>query len=332
MTTKSINIKGLWSSLYPSSKMEIISYIPNGYMELSGGNHWLSIIFSHCVLWILSLLPFIFFYLKFGYSLILTILCLLAVYFLVVFTGIMVLRARSKEYSREEIRFTPNGIYLKDDKNSPEYKKVKTSSLVDAKIILTGHTLKFMIYGLDSPYFKFKPSSFSSELPSSRKILQSIVSILDLEIHHEVRLGTSLIFDLKAVDRQSYQPKYYHIQELPDKLILRAKHNEDSLYLVPGVIEVLLEDRIFRYRWQTPFFLSIDMKEILTFDIDVVDKTKTKSIHWYVEGQVYVITRGGGKHKVFVANQQVDRQEEIMKLDLLRDFEYLKYYLSEKLN
>ena len=175
--------------------MNVKSYKPNEKIEFEGSNNWNTLLLVHFAL--LTIVGIVLFNpLEFLWESVLgrgTIL--LTIFVAGSFSYNIIKSARNSKYIKEQIKFSKEGIYFNHKKNSEEGRLIKTETLKNLKFIYDGRLFKFILFGLDKPYFEFAVSPNSKFNPDD--FLNDFSNVLNLDIKDGAQFGNRSIIELQ---------------------------------------------------------------------------------------------------------------------------------------
>ena len=339
------------SYLNPSFEMTVEKYVPYSRLELSGVNNWWSLLLAHGILAVVAGTLFYLFIPLFEAYLLVKLLYFFIGYQLLSFSSIRITAARNSNYMKEIVRITPNGITLSSSKKSRRFKEVNISSLQDMKVVIEEGRLKFMIYGFDRPYFEFKPVLNHSDLSSLQKFLTAIFAILDLKISREQNFHPSIILELSSKHSETedlskstvdsggnrkvdndiskpiadpYRPKHINLKKFNGNLLVNERREPG---FVPVKLEVLVDQDLMKFTYDWLLVRKVKISDITDYKISIwsrVDRNQR-----YIEGALYASSERTKRKEIFVLRRVITKKEQLLKLEMLKDLEYIRDTIEE---
>lgn len=347
-----------FDKMSPSFEMNIQSFIPNESIGLIGRNNWNNLVITHSLLIIVSIVLIYFAinsrwfenYILFRF---LTISLFIAI-------GEFVYRtfknARHSTYLKEEIKFNKEGILLNAKAGGKHTKLVKREGLKHFNLIYDGQRFKFLLYGLDKPYFEF--AILENEQLSPNAFLDNFINIFDLEIQESATFTLRTILTLKQKQHQKgkskklkltkntrqlaadkspsvksksvkkYKPKGFYYYQLKAGLIIEQNLGKEVM-AIPNKIGV---SRLQKMIWYRNFFFfkkEIKFSEIKKYDFGV-ERRIVKS-RKYIEGILVIITVDDKKKKIFTIERELEKQQELVELEVLKDLRFLRQLIKKEI-
>ena len=180
--------------VYPSFGINFKSYEAGNKIELIGSNNWYTLVFTHLLILVLTIIILILAYNFMWDSIFIRGGSMILLYLAGSFSYKTIKEAQGSKYINEIIRFDKMGIYLGHDKNANSGKLIKAERLNKIKVISDGISFEFFLFGRTKPSFEFSINPTNNLKPE--KLLEDISKLLKLEIKNGANLGKSSIIEL----------------------------------------------------------------------------------------------------------------------------------------
>ena len=329
--------------------MDVKSYESNDKIEFVGSNNWNALLFFHLTL--LTILGFAAYnsHEFLSETAIARGIQMLIVLVVVSISYNSIKNARNPKYIKEKIKFTKEGIFINHTKNIKSEKLIKSESIKEMKIIFDGTNFKFMLFGLDKPYFEFTLPIDSNFNPD--KFLQDISELLNLnilegaqfehrtiiELHREKEFSSKISskYENETNSKQkkkhqekvkidTFRPKSFYTYKKNDKTIIEARSKWTEKITVSSKNRIVSHKMMFAFRKQYRF------NEIAELKFEINYRTERISVS-HVEGKLFIITVNNKKKGIFTVINDVQGQIELIELEIFKDLEHLVKILNKEI-
>ena len=328
--------------IYPSFDMKVEKHDPDSYIYLTGENNWKILIATYSIATLVLILLTISII---EYTNLIDVFIFRLVYILfIIAIGVRgynsIKAARNGRYLKEEIIFDENGITTNHTKKETDRRVFHSKNLTHVKIIFDNGLFKFIIFQLDKPDFEF--SIISKPSFDYDKFLANICKILGLEFKKGAQFGYRLIFEFDKKDKLNeinqnndeslivdYRPTTFYNYKKDGDLIIKSKFEKERLE-IPKKTVVSAKDRKIIYK-KIPFInREIKFSEIKSFEYEVSQRSE-KNRGKVVIGKLQVLRIDNKKETIFIVDREVNRQQELIEFEILRDLECLKVILEDEM-
>ena len=339
--------------IYPTFGIDIKSYDGDNKIELSGSNNWYTLVFTHLLMIVLTIIVLMLAYNFMWDSIFIRGGSILLLYLVGSFSYKIFKDAQGPNYMNKIIRFDEKGIYLGQDENANSGKMIKAERINKLKIISDGVLFKFFLFGRTKPSFEFSISSSKSLNPE--KLIEDISKLLKLEIREGADIGTNFIFELiknqEALEnsnektrqfnqksenyatgqiKNEYKPKLFYSSNKNDHFVIIARHEEDRIE-PPQKFWISIKDKIIWHKKMLVIKEEFAFSDISNIEYEIGYRSG-QNMDRYMEGKLYLVTKNNKRNKIFSIDKIIKGQQELIEFEMLKDLEHLIKIIEAKTN